>query len=77
MFRKEENVDDKKTAQTLQSKIAKIDINAFSGLPTATMSHLFDYISSKVKRYAMIRNRYNQIPHPALKFKKEITKYIN
>ena len=25
----------------------------------------------------MIRNWYNQIPHPALKAKKEITKYIN
>ena len=25
----------------------------------------------------MIRNRYNQIPHPALKTKREITKYIN
>ena len=25
----------------------------------------------------MIRNWYNQIPHPALKTKKEITKYIN
>ena len=30
----------------------------------------------KVKRYAMIRNWYNQIPHPALKTKREITKYI-
>ena len=29
------------------------------------------------KRYAMIRNPYNQIPHPALKTKREITKYIN
>ena len=25
----------------------------------------------------MIRNLYNQIPHPALKTKREITKYIN
>ena len=25
----------------------------------------------------MIRNGYNQIPHPAFKTKKEITKYIN
>ena len=25
----------------------------------------------------MISNRYNQIPHPALKTKREITKYIN
>ena len=25
----------------------------------------------------MIRNRYNQILHPALKTKREITKYIN
>ena len=25
----------------------------------------------------MIRNRYNQIPNPALKTKREITKYIN
>ena len=25
----------------------------------------------------MIRNRHNQIPHPALETKKEITKYIN
>ena len=25
----------------------------------------------------MIRNRYNQISHPALKTKREITKYIN
>ena len=25
----------------------------------------------------MIRNRYNQIPYPALKTKREITKYIN
>ena len=25
----------------------------------------------------MTRNRYNQIPHPALKTKREITKYIN
>ena len=25
----------------------------------------------------MIRNWYNQIPYPALKTKKEITKYIN
>ena len=25
----------------------------------------------------MIRNRYNQIPHPALKTEREITKYIN
>ena len=25
----------------------------------------------------MIRNRYNQIPHPVLKTKREITKYIN
>ena len=25
----------------------------------------------------MIRNQYNQIPHPALKTKKEITKYVN
>ena len=25
----------------------------------------------------MIRNWYNQIPHPALKIKREITKYIN
>ena len=25
----------------------------------------------------MIRNWYNQIPHPALKTKREITKYIN
>ena len=31
----------------------------------------------KLKRYAMIRNWYNQIPHPALKTKREITKYIN
>ena len=31
----------------------------------------------KVKRQAMIRNRYNQIPYPALKTKREITKYIN
>ena len=29
----------------------------------------------KVKRQAMIRNWYNQIPHPALKAKREITKY--
>ena len=25
----------------------------------------------------MIRNLYNQIPHPALKTKREITKYLN
>ena len=25
----------------------------------------------------MVRNWYNQIPHPALKTKREITKYIN
>ena len=25
----------------------------------------------------MIRNQYNQTPHPALKTKREITKYIN
>ena len=25
----------------------------------------------------MIRNRYNQIPHPAFKTKREISKYIN
>ena len=25
----------------------------------------------------MIRNQYNQIPHPALKTKREVTKYIN
>ena len=25
----------------------------------------------------MIRNQYNQIPHPALKTKRETTKYIN
>ena len=25
----------------------------------------------------MIRNKYNQIPHPAFKTKMEITKYIN
>ena len=25
----------------------------------------------------MIRNWYNQIPHPALKIKKKMTKYIN
>ena len=25
----------------------------------------------------MIRNRYNPVPHPALKIKREITKYIN
>ena len=31
----------------------------------------------EVKRSAMIRNWYNQIPHPALKTKREITKYIN
>ena len=31
----------------------------------------------EVKRQAMIRNWYNQIPHPALKTKREITKYIN
>ena len=31
----------------------------------------------KVKRQATIRNRHNQIPHPALKSKREITKYIN
>ena len=31
----------------------------------------------KVKKKAMIRNWYNQIPHPALKTKREITKYIN
>ena len=31
----------------------------------------------KVKRKAMIRNWYNQIPHPALKTKREITKYTN
>ena len=31
----------------------------------------------KVKRLAIIRNWYNQIPHPALKTKREITKYIN
>ena len=32
---------------------------------------------NKVKRYAMIRNWYNQIPYPTLKTKREITKYIN
>ena len=32
---------------------------------------------SKVKRQATIRNWYNQIPHLALKTKREITKYIN
>ena len=31
----------------------------------------------KVKRQAMIRNWYNQIPYPALKTKRETTKYIN
>ena len=31
----------------------------------------------EVKRKAMIRNWYNQIPYPALKTKREITKYIN
>ena len=31
----------------------------------------------KAKRKAMIRNWYNQIPYPALKTKREITKYIN
>ena len=31
----------------------------------------------EVKRQATIRNRHNQIPHPALKTKREITKYIN
>ena len=31
---------------------------------------------NKVKRWAMIRNWYNQIPYPALKTKREITKYI-
>ena len=31
----------------------------------------------KVKTQATIRNRHNQIPHPALKTKREITKYIN
>ena len=31
----------------------------------------------KVKRQATIRKRHNQIPHPALKTKREITKYIN
>ena len=31
---------------------------------------------SEVKR-AMIRNWYNQIPYPALKTKREISKYIN
>ena len=34
-------------------------------------------VFGKVKRLAMIRNWYNQIPHPALKTKREITKYIN
>ena len=34
-------------------------------------------ILSKVKRQATIRNLYDQIPHPALKTKREITKYIN
>ena len=28
-------------------------------------------------RETLSRNRYNQIPHPALKTKSEITKYIN
>ena len=32
---------------------------------------------AKVKRKAMIRNWYNQIPHPALKTKREITEYKN
>ena len=31
----------------------------------------------KAKRQAMIRNRHNQIPYPALKTKRETTKYIN
>ena len=30
---------------------------------------------AKVKRQAMIRNWHNQIPHPALKTKREITEY--
>ena len=34
-------------------------------------------ICFEVKRSAMIRNWYNQIPNPALKTKREITKYIN
>ena len=36
-----------------------------------------DYYGYKVKRYALIRNWYNQISYPALKTKREITKYIN
>ena len=34
-------------------------------------------VHNKVKRQATIRNRHNQFPHPALKTKREITKYIN
>ena len=34
------------------------------------------YILKSIK-ITTIRNRYNQIPHPALKTKREITKYIN
>ena len=36
----------------------------------------FGNTATKVKRKAMISNWYNQIPHPALKTKREITKYI-
>ena len=44
--------------------------------PFSGISFDFEYFR-KVKRSAMIRNWYNQIPHPALKTKREITKYIN
>ena len=40
-------------------------------------SGAFAKAKSIVKRQATIRNRHNQIPHPALKTKREITKYIN
>ena len=43
--------------------------------PFSGISFDFEYFR-KVKRSAMIRNWYNQIPHPALKTKREITKYI-
>ena len=46
--------------------------------PKCVFSALHMYKSSrKVKRWAMIRNWYNQIQYPALKTKREITKYIN
>ena len=45
--------------------------------PVCFDTYWMQFVSLKLKRLAMIRNCYNQIPYPALKTKREITKYIN